>query len=135
MTEDRCRPVTVPVDGQDETILVHGVGEFTAKDRDALGELVAATKRLLASDHWLAERQKLTVARLHAFVALPEGETKQRLRVAVDDALSALTEAATVRQVLAELVRLKDGPRDDAYRSTNDAAWQRARDLLSEEQA
>lgn len=32
---------------------------------------------------------------------------------------------------LSELVRLKDGPRDDAYREAKDAAWQRARDVLA----
>jgi hypothetical protein len=32
---------------------------------------------------------------------------------------------------LAELVRLKDGPRDDAYREAKEAAWQRARDVLA----
>lgn len=31
---------------------------------------------------------------------------------------------------LAELVRLKDGPRDEAYRTSKDAAWERARELL-----
>jgi hypothetical protein len=34
------------------------------------------------------------------------------------------------RAALAELVRLKDGPRDDAYRAAKDAAWQAARDAL-----
>lgn len=33
-------------------------------------------------------------------------------------------------EALAGLVRLKDGPRDDAYRAAKDAAWQRARDVL-----
>lgn len=130
---DRCRPVTVPVDGHDETVLVHGTGEFTAEDREALGELVAATKRLLGADHYLGTRQALAMARLHASVALPDGEDKQRLRVAVKDAMGALGEAGRVRQALTELVRLKDGPRDDAYRETKDAAWQRARELLAEE--
>jgi hypothetical protein len=35
------------------------------------------------------------------------------------------------REVLAELVRLKDGPRDDAYRAAKDDAWQAARDVLA----
>jgi hypothetical protein len=36
-----------------------------------------------------------------------------------------------VRSALAELVRLKDGPRDDAYRGAKDAAWDAARAALS----
>jgi hypothetical protein len=36
-----------------------------------------------------------------------------------------------LREALAELVRLKDGPRDDAYRAAKDAAWDRARDVLA----
>jgi hypothetical protein len=31
---------------------------------------------------------------------------------------------------LRQLVRLKDGPRDDAYRAAKDAAWDAARDVL-----
>jgi hypothetical protein len=34
------------------------------------------------------------------------------------------------RAALAELVRLKDGPRDAAYRAAKDAAWQAAREAL-----
>lgn len=33
---------------------------------------------------------------------------------------------------LAELVRLKDGPRDDAYRRDKEIAWQRARAVLEQ---
>jgi hypothetical protein len=33
-------------------------------------------------------------------------------------------------EALRELVRLKDGPRDDAYRAAKDAAWDMARDVL-----
>lgn len=133
MTGDRCRPVTCTVDGQEETVLVHGCGEFTEEGRAALGELVAATKRLVAADHYGGVRQRLAMARAHACVDLPVGETKQRLRAAVGDAMGALNKAGKVREALAELVRLKDGPRDDAYRDGKDAAWQRARELLTEE--
>jgi hypothetical protein len=35
-------------------------------------------------------------------------------------------------EALRELVRLKDGPRDDAYRAAKDAAWDMARDVLRE---
>lgn len=48
----------------------------------------------------------------------------------------ALQDAVAGRQrlyaALRELVRLKDGPRDDAYRAAKDAAWKRARDVLRE---
>jgi hypothetical protein len=37
-----------------------------------------------------------------------------------------------VYDALAELVRLKDGPRDDAYRATKDAAWEAARAALNQ---
>jgi hypothetical protein len=33
-------------------------------------------------------------------------------------------------EALRELVRLKDGPRDDAYRAAKDAAWDQARTAL-----
>lgn len=35
-----------------------------------------------------------------------------------------------LRAALAELVRLKDGPRDDAYAEAKPKAWQAARDAL-----
>lgn len=33
-------------------------------------------------------------------------------------------------EILRELLRLKDGPRDDAYRAAKDAAWERARGFV-----
>lgn len=42
-------------------------------------------------------------------------------------------EAARLRVVLRELVELKDGPRDEDYRRRKEAAWQAARDLLSDD--
>jgi hypothetical protein len=44
-------------------------------------------------------------------------------------------ENARLREALAELVCLKDGPRDDAYRAAKDAAWQAARDALGGDRA
>jgi hypothetical protein len=43
----------------------------------------------------------------------------------------ARTEADRLRTALTELVRLKDGPRDDAYRAAKDDAWQAAREALA----
>jgi len=37
-----------------------------------------------------------------------------------------------VRAPLVELVRLKDGPRDDAYRAAKDAAWDAARAAIGD---
>lgn len=34
-------------------------------------------------------------------------------------------------EALVELVRLKDGPRDDAYRAAKDAAWDEARRIVT----
>jgi hypothetical protein len=52
-----------------------------------------------------------------------------RIRPTVSDAPIRL------RAALAELVRLKDGPRDDAYRAEKDAAWQSAREALTASEA
>jgi hypothetical protein len=54
-------------------------------------------------------------------------EEAQKLRVALD---RAQRRAYKVVSVLDELVRLKDGPRDDAYREAKDAAWERARAIV-----
>lgn len=37
----------------------------------------------------------------------------------------------TAREALAELVRLKDGPRDEAYAAAKEAAWEAARKALA----
>ena len=47
--------------------------------------------------------------------------------------LTARRRASDVTGALAELVRLKDGARDDAYRAAKDAAWQAARAALGQE--
>jgi hypothetical protein len=49
----------------------------------------------------------------------------------IRDFLDRERKSLTARSVLSELVRLKDGPRDEAYRVAKDAAWQRARDVLA----
>lgn len=43
---------------------------------------------------------------------------------------AAERECDSYREVLAELVRLKDGPRDAAYERDKPKAWQAARDAL-----
>jgi hypothetical protein len=48
------------------------------------------------------------------------------------DRLRAENEA--LRDALAELVRLKDGPRDDAYRAAKDAAWDAGRAALASDE-
>lgn len=56
------------------------------------------------------------------------GERIDRVRDELD-ALDQRLQGAV--EALRELVRLKDGPRDDAYRAAKDAAWQAARDVLT----
>jgi hypothetical protein len=50
-------------------------------------------------------------------------------RVEVEYIRAAEYEGAV--NALAELVRLKDGPRDDAYRAAKDAAWDAARAVVN----
>lgn len=52
---------------------------------------------------------------------------------ALSSALDATAEKADdALNALADLVRLKDGPRDDAYRAKKDEAWAAARKVLSD---
>jgi len=63
-----------------------------------------------------------------ALAAIPEvreAVERERVRSPQPEDHEAEVEAA-----LADLVRLKDGPRDDAYRAAKDAAWDRARAAL-----
>lgn len=130
MAEDVCHPVAVTVDGQEEAILVHGGRPPVPDEQAILGKLVAAARRLMADDRYSGVRQSLALAKTHACVALPEGEAKGRLRAAVRGAMDALREAAEVRNALAELVKLKDGPRDGEW----ERAWERARTVLGREE-
>jgi hypothetical protein len=58
----------------------------------------------------------------------PEDDEGLYVEVVLAADLDALLEA---RAALADLVRLKDGPRDDAYRVQKDAAWDRGRNALA----
>lgn len=49
MTAERCRSVTVDVDGEEVTVSVLAEEPMDDEGRAALAEIVAATKRLLAS--------------------------------------------------------------------------------------
>lgn len=61
-------------------------------------------------------------------VAREQGRVSvERLLVQRDTARS---ERDRLHVVIDELVRLKDDPRDDAYRAEKDAAWQAAREAL-----
>lgn len=51
MTPDSCRPVEVTVDGQAETIRVYGARPMDDRDREAMGELVAAVRAKAAVEH------------------------------------------------------------------------------------
>jgi hypothetical protein len=62
--------------------------------------------------------------------ALSDRRTLQAAVRLQNRVLELAREVDELRAALAELVRLKDGPRDDAYRASKDAAWQAARDAL-----
>lgn len=68
-------------------------------------------------------------AHLRRLAAL-EREQEERLEACIADAEALLAEVERLRAALEELVRLKDGQRDDAYRNAKEAAWQRAREAL-----
>lgn len=69
-----------------------------------------------------------------ATVVLQEHDERLRAVLAADQPTAPVpgpTRAAEgLRAVLADLVRLKDGPRNDAYRAEKEAAWDRARAAL-----
>jgi hypothetical protein len=66
--------------------------------------------------------------RFYVAACRSEGQTPHALREHAEQQRDAL------RAALERLVALKDGPRDDEYRAGKDAAWQSARDLLTEAQ-
>jgi hypothetical protein len=51
--------------------------------------------------------------------------------IGVEVEVVPLTDYQGAVDALAELVRLKDGPRDEAYRAAKDAAWDAARAVLA----
>jgi hypothetical protein len=56
-----------------------------------------------------------------------------QIRAALEAALPHLVpQSDMLRSALADLVWLKDGPRDDDYYKAKDAAWQAARDALTD---
>lgn len=58
-----------------------------------------------------------------------EKEQRQQL---LNDWREALHQNAEAREALSELVRLKDGPRDEEYERQKELAWERARRVLEE---
>jgi hypothetical protein len=62
---DACRPVVVTVDGQPETVRVHGATEPSAAAVEALGELVAAVRDRMATESVSVRRRALDVLRGH----------------------------------------------------------------------
>lgn len=65
MTPDACRPVDVTVDGQPETIRVHGGAEPSPEAAEALGDLVAAARRLMAETPETVRERALGVLAAH----------------------------------------------------------------------
>ena len=61
-----------------------------------------------------------TISHLRALIGLPYEEEDEPVR-----------DALTARDVLAELVALKDGPRDEMFEARKPHAWNRAREVLA----
>lgn len=76
----------------------------------------------------------LLTARWHVVTRYTVRDTgvieSQRRHQLDDETCATLTRWREAAAVLAELVRLKDGPRDDAYRAARDGAWERAQKVL-----
>jgi hypothetical protein len=66
---DVCRPVEVTVDGQPETIRLHGGEAPGAADVEELGATVAAVRKWMATEPGSPRRRALSVLREH----WPEG--------------------------------------------------------------
>jgi predicted DNA-binding protein len=64
---------------------------------------------------------------LHEHTSLCAGADTCEVRIAIEPLVD---ETEQLRDALSELVRLKDGPRDDAYRAEKDAVWEAARTAL-----
>jgi hypothetical protein len=58
------------------------------------------------------------------------GEMEATAAILRSDLADARADLEGAVGALAELVRLKDGPRDDAYRAAKDAAWDAAREII-----
>lgn len=97
--------------------------------RKAHAAMVAASERAQA-----ARDRGETVGNVQAAGSLMAANLEGYLGRFPIPLLNALEEAEAerdaLRAVLSELVRLKDGPRDDAYRAAKDTAWERAREAL-----
>lgn len=86
---------------------------------------------------WEMGKQKAAAERARE-EAQRERDELLRQRAEFDTPMQRAAEEAHERaerlgEALDELVRLKDGPRDDAYRAAKDAAWDRARAALARE--
>lgn len=72
-----------------------------------------------------------TISRVDHEALMKKQREHHRLRMRQEVDRLANDLAGNYREALADLVRLKDGPRDDAYRAEKDAAWDRARHALA----
>ena len=113
-------------------------------DLDATDEL-SGIERELSKEIWLAARDygrereralaealEWALARIEAIsgpVTEPWPSFDDARKLAAGDAQPKGHNE--IRLALAELIRLKDGPRDDAYHAAKDAAWDRARTVLA----
>jgi hypothetical protein len=67
------------------------------------------------------------------FVSRQRDEMRAERDAAIEERDRYRDQRRRVVEALVELVRLKDGPRDDAYRAAKDAAWERARSVVGEQ--
>ena len=65
MSPDECRPVDITVNGQPETIRVHGGAPMGPEGAEAMGALVAAVRDRLATEPVPVRRAALAVMREH----------------------------------------------------------------------
>lgn len=69
--------------------------------------------------------------------ALEAAAKIERLRIEIEERrrfeIDLIERRNEAMSVLVELVRLKDGPRDEAYRAAKDAAWEAARGIIKRE--
>lgn len=104
--------------------------------REANAEMSQANGRLRGQEE--QARYALAAAERAREEAQRERDELLRQRAEFDTPMQRAAEEAHERaerlgEALDELVRLKDGPRDDAYRAAKDAAWDRARAALARE--
>ena len=129
--DERVRPTLAALDA-----LVAAVREAKA-ERDVLAEsMTHMWAHLGASDGVAADLVADELARKMLVQAVDDVttdhlETLERLQSALAREREAEARAERAERALGTLVRLKDGPRDEAYEAAKPAAWEAARAAVS----